>query len=163
MSGVNSLARNVATKTIFVDVSDKVDSTVSFNQGDLLIFDTTSKLLALPAAEADAATFLGVAPVTIVSGKYPSIYNTAVDASTGTPALPGPQYGSVYRVILTAGEAVVSGQEIYLDPVAGPRNVQSAGTKAIGIYEGKALTAGTGGTEIEVLIGARYSNDTLKF
>jgi hypothetical protein len=159
--GINTIARKIGTKTRFVDISAKIDSTVSFNQGDLLVWDNTNKLVVKAAAEADGATFLGIAPVTIVDGNYPPIYNS--DVVAGVPAIPGPEYGDVHRVMLKAGDAVVEGQTLFLDPASGGRFVQTAGTKAVGIYQGKALTAAVGGTEIEMLVGARWPNDTLEF
>lgn len=163
MSGVNSLARKIATKTRFVDIKDKLNSTVSFNQGDLLVWDDTNKLVKKAAAETDGEFALGIAPVTIVSGKYPQAYNTDVNASVAQAATPGPEYGDVHRVMLKGGDAVVAGQELFLYPAGGGRFVQAAGTKSVGIYQGKALTAATGGTEIEMLVGARWPNDTLEF
>lgn len=163
MAGVNTLAREVATKTLFVNIASKVDATISFLQGDHLIFDAATKLVRKPTVETEGNTYLGIAPVTIVNGKYPASYNTDVDASVSTPALPGPQYGSVHKVILKAGDAVVEGQTLFLDPASSSRGVQTAGTKAVGVYQGKALTAAVGGTEVEMLVGTRYPDDSLDF
>lgn len=163
MAGVNSLARKIATKTVMEDASKFVSSAISFNQGDLLYLDTTNHLIKHLAAETDAVTFVGIAPVTIVSGLYPSIYNTDVDASLKTPALPGPEYGDVHRVNLKAGDAVTPGVALFADPASGNRNVSITGTKQIGVYQGKALTAPAGGVDVEMLVGCRFPNDTLKF
>lgn len=163
MSGVNSLARKIATKTVVEDASKFVSSAISFDQGDLLYMDTTNHLIKKLAAETDGATFLGIAPVTIVSGKYPSVYNTAVDASVGTPALPGPEYGDVHKVLIKAGEVLTPGCALYADPATGSRNVQASGTKQVGVYQGAAQTVPTGGATIEMLVGCRFPNDTLKF
>jgi Uncharacterized conserved protein (DUF2190) len=163
MSGVNTLARRVATKSIYPDATALVSTAISFAQGDLIFFDDTNNLIKKVTAEADGATILGVAPVTIVSGKFPSIYNTAVDASVAIPHVPGPEYGDVHRMVLKAGDAINPGDKVYIDAANLGRGVTITGTKAIGIYQGKALTAATGGTEIEVLIGTRVPDDTLKF
>lgn len=163
MAGVNTLARRVAPKAVFVDAKSVVDSTVSFNQGDLLVFDATANLLKKPSAETEGATFLGVAVVTIVSGKPAGVYSTDVDASASIQSIPGPEYGDVHRVILKGGDAIEPGDLVYLAPATGTRAVTVTGTKAIGVYQGKALTAATGGTEIEVMIGARFGGDVLKF
>lgn len=161
--GTNSLARRIATKTRFVDISNKVTGSTSFNQGDHLIFDDTTNLVRKPTVETEGATYLGIAPVTIVNGKYPPSYVTDVDASVGRPALPGPIYGDVHRVMLKAGDAILPGDRVFLDPASGSRFVSVTGTKNIGVYQGAALTAAAGGTEIEVLIGARFPNDVLEF
>jgi len=161
--GQNTLARDVATKAIFIDISKKIDSAISFNQGDCLIYDAATDKVRVATVETEAATFLGIAPVTVVSGNYPQIYNTQVNNSVAVPAIPGPQYGSVYRLILKAGDAITAGDQVFLAPASDAQTVSVTGTKAIGIYQGQALTAPAGGTVIEVLVGARYSNDTLKF
>jgi len=100
-----------------------LSSAISFNQGDLLYLDTTAHLVKKITVETQSATFLGVAPVTIVSGKYPSAYNTDVDASVGIPAVPGPEYGSVYECLLKAGDAIVPGQKVYADPATAGNGV----------------------------------------
>jgi len=159
----NTLARVIAPKTIFPDLENAVSTSSTWNEGDLLIFNTTTKKLELPVAEADGATFVGVSPIQISGGKPPKVYVTDVDASAAIPAQMGPVYGNAFRVILKAGDAITTGASVYLDVASGAQNVSITGTKAIGTYYGKALTAATGGTVIEVVIGARFPNDTLKF
>ena len=159
----NTLARRIAPKTLLPDIQNVVDSTLSYGEGDLLVFDTTTHKLKLPSAETDGATFVGVSPIQVQLGKPPKVYVTDVDASAAIPAQMGPEYGNAYRLILKAGDAIVPGASVYLDPASGTQNVSVTGTKAIGVYYGKALTAATGGTVIEVVIGARFPNDTLKF
>lgn len=160
----NSLAREIATKTIYPNATPLIPLSLSFNEGDLLCYDSSAHLIKLPTAETDGATFLGVAPITVVNGKPKAAYVTDVDASVGQPAMPGPQYGSVYYVHLKAGDAVVPGSALYIDATGTVgRNVTSTGTKQIGIYQGPALTAPTGGQQVEMLVGARSPNDTLKF
>jgi hypothetical protein len=162
MAGVNKKVREVGTKTIFPDIKPLLASTVSFLQGDLLIFDALNHLVAKPTAEADGAYFLGVAPVTVTSGHLADVYVTDVNASVAVTAVPGPEYGSVYKVVLKTGDAITTGAYVYLDPASGTRNVTVVGTKAIGVYQGPALTA-VAGQEIEVLIGARVPGDALHF
>lgn len=163
MGGVNSLARRIATKSFTADASKFVDATISFNQGDLLMLDGADQLIKPLSAETDGEFFVGIAPITIVDGKYPSAYNTNVDASVKTPALAGPEYGDVHSVLIKAGEVLTPGCLLYADPVTGPRNVQATGTKAVGVYEGAALTVPAGGATIEMLVGMVFPNDTLKF
>lgn len=161
--GVNSTARKIATKMRFVDIANKVSGSTTFNQGDHLIFDTTTNLVRKATLETEGATYLGIAPVSIVNGKYPASYVTDVDASVGRTALPGPTYGDVHRVMLKAGDAILPGDMVFLDPASGSRFVSVTGTKNIGVYQGAALTGAAGGTEIEVLIGSRFPNDVLEF
>lgn len=159
MAGKNTLARKIATKMIFPDIKHLLDTTVSFDQGDLLCL--IGGLVKKASAETDGATFLGIAPVTVVAGKFPSVYHTDVDASAAVGAMVGPEYGDVHKVMLKAGDSLAAGDVVYLNPTAGGRGVQASGTKAIGVYQGKAVTAPTGGLEIEVLIGCRYPADAL--
>lgn len=159
----NTLVKRIATKSVFADIKLMVDVSSDFTQGDLVVFNTSSKKIVLAADETDGANFLGVMPVTLVDGKYPAVYNTDVDAAVGTPALPGPEYGSEYLVNIKAGEVLTVGCDLYLDPASGSRSVQVTGTKAVGIYQGKAVTVPTGGLEISMLVGCRRPNDVLKF
>jgi|GEM_PF-6943564 len=165
MAGVNNVKRKVATNTVVADIQKLVAATTSFNQGDLLFMDTTNHIVAPLVGETDGVTFLGIAPVTIVNGKYPASYVTSVDASVGIPSIPGPTFGDEYSVILKSGDTLVSGQVVYADPATGTRNVQASGTKIIGVYTGQegASITGDGTKEVTCKIGARYPGDTLKF
>ena len=164
MAGLNTITRSVCPKTLLADADKFVDATVSYNQGDLMIFDVGTGLLGLPALEADGSKFVGVALQDVVLGKIRSPYQgTAVDAAQATPALAGPQLGVVVKCVSKTGDAWAAGQAVFLDPATGTRGVSSAGTKAIGIYQGKVIAAAAAGQEIEVLLGARYPTDTLIF
>lgn len=144
-----------------ISAESLVDATVSYDQGDLLILDTTGHLLALPAAEGDLATFVGVAVETVVDGKLKRPFVTDVDASQAPSALAGPALGVVVKLVLKTGDALFPGDLVYGDPVSGTQNVQAAGTKAIGIYQGDAISSAFAGQKIDVLIGARYPGDSL--
>jgi len=164
MAGVNKITRSVAPKTLLCDADKYVSAAVSYNQGDLLIFDVGTGLIDNPAAEVDGAKFVGVALQDVVAGKVRSPYTgTDVDAAQGLPALAGPQFGVVVKCISKTGDSWVVGQAAFLDPATGTRGVSSAGTKAIGIFQGKAVAAAAAGQEVEVLLGARYPTDTLIF
>jgi hypothetical protein len=165
MSGKNTITRNVAQKSIFESAKSVIGATTSFDQGDHLFFDTVNHVLAKPAAEADGVTYLGIARVTVALGKLASPYAglTDVDASVAISDVPGPLYGVIAKCVLKTGDSLNPGDGVYLDPATGTRGVQAAGTKIIGIYQGKAIAAAAAGTEIEVLIGARYIGDVLKF
>lgn len=160
----NTVVREIAPKSIFEDATKLVNSSLSYEQGDLLVWDGTAKLLKVPTLEADGATFLGIARQKLVSGQPQSPYQgTAVDAAQKTPALAGPLYGVVARCVAKTGDAFAKGDLVYLDPATGGRGVSSAGTKAIGVYQGDTIASATAGQEIEVLIGARHPGDVLQF
>lgn len=163
MAGVNKIVRDLGAKSVFPDATAVISSSVSFNQGDLLVFNDTSNILAVPALETEGVTFLGIAPVTIVSGKLASPYVTAVDASQAISSVPGPSYNVVALLVAKTGVAFNPGDLVYLDPATGTRGVTSTGTKAIGVYQGAAISSATAGQEIEVLLGTRFPADALKF
>lgn len=163
MPGVNTIVRSVAPKSLFESARAVITAAVSFNQGDLLVFDDTNNRLKVPAAEAEGSTFLGVARVTIVNGKLASPYSTDVQASQAIQDIPGPVYGVVAKCVLKTGDTIAPGDSVFLDPATGTRGVTVTGTKAIGVYQGKAIAGAAAGTEIEVLIGCRHNNDVLKY
>lgn len=159
MAGVNKIIRSVNPVSVFPSARSQTDATVTYLQGDLLCL--LSGLIQKPSAEADGATFLGIASESITLGKLASPYSgTAVDSAQAITDIPGPVAGVVARVLLKSGDSLVAGGLVYLDPVTGSRNVQAAGTKAIGVYQGAAVTAGAS-TEVEVLLGHRFPGDTL--
>jgi hypothetical protein len=163
MAGANRVTRSVSPKTIFPSARDVVNSSLSYNQGDLLVFDDTNNLIKKPAAESEGSTFLGLAPHTLVLGKLVRPYSTDVDASQAASEIPGPEYGVIAKLVLKTGAALNPGDSVYLDPANGTYHVQEAGTKAIGIYAGPAISSAVAGQLIEVLLGCRHPGDVLKF
>lgn len=159
----NRIVLDQEKKSLFPSAKSVVTSVVSFNQGDLLVFDVTNHRLKLPAAETEGSTFVGMAEVTVVNGKIKSPYVTDVDASQGASDLPGPVYSVVVKVIAKTGDAFNPGDLVYLNPTAGAQNVSSAGTKAIGNYQGDIVAAAAAGQEILVKIGARHPGDALQY
>ena len=158
----NTIVREIGRKSIFESAFNVTDSAVSYNQGDLLVFNATTHKIVKPSAESEGSTFLGTAVVTVVNGKLKSPYSTSNDAAIQPSDIPGPAYGVSALVKLKNGDALASGEPVYLYPAGGEQHVQVAGTKAIGVYQGKNVTGGTD-TNIEVLLGARYYGDVLKF
>lgn len=162
----NNIVREVSPKSIFEDATAVV-GTLTCAQGDLIYLNTTSHVLANASggAETNGATFLGVARVALTSGKIVSPYQgTAVDAAQASgQACPGPLYGVVAKLTLKTGDALVAGGSVYLDPGTGAQGVTSTGTKAIGIYQGPAISSAVAGQQIEVLVGTRYPADSLSF
>jgi len=165
MSAKNTIVREVGRKSIFESAINVISSAVSFNQGDLLVFNDTSNLIAIPSAETEGSTFLGVATVSIASGKLIGPYTGIPDAVTSSAIndVPGPAYGVIAKCVAKTGITLAAGDPIYLDPATGTRGVTNTGTKIIGIYQGAAVATTVAGQEIEVLIGCRHNGDTLKY
>lgn len=159
----NRVTRTISEKSVFMDATQVIPSSLSYNQGDLLAFDSSSHIVKLMSAESDASTFLGVAVNTVVSGKLKSPYTgTAVDAVSGDNCIQGPVFGDIVKLQLKNGDSLNPGDYVYADPSTGNANVQATGTKPIGVYQGATVTAGTL-TYIELYLGARFPNDVLKF
>lgn len=165
MAAKNTIVREVGRKSIFESAINVISSAVSFDQGDLLVFDDSANLLKKPSAEAEGATFLGVATVSIASGKLVGPYTGIPDAvsTTAISDIPGPVYGVIAKCIAKTGDAFNPGDLVYLAPATSSRGVSSAGTKAIGVYQGPVIASAVAGQEVEILIGARHPADALKF
>lgn len=163
----NTITRTVSPGSIFESAQQVLNSSFNCNQGDLLCFDPTNALLIAPSGETAGVNFLGVARETLVNGAPRNPFaGTEAALSTAIPDSPGPQYGVIARCHLKPGDSLIPGSPVYLYPIAWTgRGVQAAGTKQIGVYQGAAVTGAPSGspTEIEVLIGHRYPNDTLAF
>ena len=165
----NYIKKSVSPKSIFDDMSNVVDSTITFNQGDLLIFNSSTHLLnpisTLGVSET-GANFVGISRVSITSGKPISpIQGTDVDAAAGTPAMAGPEYGVTAMVVLKTGDQIYPGDQVYPNGSAGARHVTiTVGSKKpIGIYQGPHITSAASGQEIEILLGAEYPDQSIKF
>lgn len=163
MAGKNTEVKIIAPKQLIADAKPVVSSAVNFAQGDILILDTSTALLRAPTAEAECSAFIGLAAIDVVSGKPASPYSTAVDAAAAIPALDGPLYGNTFNMVAKTGDAFTPGCKVYAHIATGSRGVSVSGTKAIGIYQGKAIASAAAGQEIECLIGARFPDDVLKF
>jgi hypothetical protein len=159
----NTVVYSVGMKQIFPNILNLVDATVSFAQGDLLVYDATNKLVRKAATEGESATLVGIAAFDAASGKPLSAYQTAVDASVSAPQMNGPMYGIVASMTLETGSTLSPGALVYGKPSLGAQYVATSGTKAIGVYQGKAIAGSAAGQVVEVLIGARYPGDALQF
>jgi hypothetical protein len=157
----NRITREVAPKSLFADATPVIDSTVSFNQGDLLYLDESAHLLKPLTGEGAGATFCGVAPVTVISGKLGSPYAglTKVDAASGTPRIPGPVFGVVAKLISKTGDAWAPGCAVYGTNNLDAQHVSSSGTKQIGVYQGVTIGSAAAGQEVEVLLLSREPGD----
>lgn len=154
----NNIVRQVAPASLFESAKNVIDSTSTWNCGDLLFLDDTANLLK-PLAEAtgDSVGLCGVAVQTLVSGKIKSPYTgTAVDASEAISDIKGPVYGVIASMVLATGVAFAKGDLVYgIDGVAGA-NAQTVTSVAdgspVGLYQGDTVASATAGQLGEVLI-----------
>lgn len=163
--GQNGTFRRVNRNSLIEDISAAVGASTTFNAGDFLCFNLTTKTFKTLGAESDSVTFAGLAVQSVVNGKPVSAYTTDVDASQGYPSIKGPEFGDEVYALLKAGDAVTPGSPLYYNTGATPvKNgvTVTAGTKIIGYYFGPALTgAPTTGTVIPIKLGARFVDSGL--
>lgn len=156
---INNIIRGGSqAKSLFESALPVLSVAVSYNQGDLLAFDTSAKVLKV-AGTGDSANFLGVAINTVVNGLPKSPYpGTAVDASQGASDMGGPVYGVVASLYLTSGDAFVLGAPVYL--TSDPQTVtvtQPGSAPYIGLFVGQqAITPAATGTKGDIQLGLRY-------
>lgn len=156
---INNIIRCGAQgKSLFDSALPVLSSAVTYNQGDLLAFNTSSKVLKV-AATGDGANFLGVAINTVVNGLPKQAYTgTAVDASVGMSDMGGPLYAVVAQLYLTSGDAFVLGAPVYLTADAQTITVTQPGSDpSVGVFVGpSAITPAASGTKGDVKLGLRY-------
>jgi hypothetical protein len=162
----NNIIRSIAPKSLFESAFPVLSTSVTYNQGDLLAFDTSSKILKPISATGDAANCLGVARQTVVSGVVKSPYQgTPVDASQAIEDVAGPVYGVVASLTLKTGDAFNPGDKVYLvttDAQTVTSTTNSGGAN-VGIFQGPAVASAAAGQTGAVLIGARYGTTDIKF
>lgn len=164
MSGKNTITRDVRRASVFESAINVISSALSFKQGDFLVFNTSTNLLQLPVAETDGDTFVGVATVSVSSGKLIGPYTGIPDAVSNSSIndVPGPVYGVIAKCVAKTGIALSPGGLVYLDPATGTRGIAATGTKAIGVYQGAAIASAVAGQEVEILICCRFPGDAIK-
>lgn len=163
---VNRIRRDEhLAKSHFESALGVIDTSLSFNQGDLLCFDSATHLIQVPSAETDGDSFLGISRVSIVNGKILSPYQgTAVDGAQAITDIAGPIYSCVASLLLNQGETISPGDLVYLNPAFAAYSIQTSGTKAIGHYVGVgSVTAGSGGSFVEIRLGSRFPDDVLTY
>lgn len=161
MANFSRIVKEINKSSMFDAAKPYISSAISWNQGDLIYFDTADQLLKPLTVEANATGAVGIADFAIISGRAVSpIQGTAVDAAQAIAEVPGPLFNVVARMKLTTGDTFTAGCLVY---AAGtdPQMISSSGTKAIGIFNGPAVTSVPSGTEGEALLGHRYPADTL--
>lgn len=158
----NRVTRSVAPKSLFESAKSATDVTVSYNQGDLMYFDSTAHLLKALDSDAHAAFAAGSAKVTVSLGKMVGPYaGLATDAASAVVDLPGPAYGVVAKMILKTGDAFNPGDKVYYGGDA--QTVSSTGTNPVGLFQGSAVSSAFAGQEGECLLGAAYGMPGLVF
>ena len=163
MKILNRIVRTVNQNSIFEDATNMIDSSSTFNQGDLLCF-AGNKIRASTAGDL-GDTFVGISRVSVVNGVLKQPYTTDVSANTGKSEIAGPVYGVVAKLVLKTGDALNPGQAVCLNPADGAYHVTSVppvNGVAIGIYQGPVIAAATAGQEIEVHLGCCYPTSTFK-
>lgn len=165
-SATNNIRREVRLGSICEDASSLVDSTVSFNQGDLLAI-VSNKLKAI-AIDGDTTTFAGVARMTVVLGKPVSPYQgTAVDASVAASAVVGPCFGVDAALTLNTGDAFHPGDLVYPIGSVNAQTVSSSSNtgarKPCGLYVGPTVASAAAGQLGIVSVGVAFPDGNLKF
>lgn len=156
----NNIVRTVRQMSMFEDAKNVISSASTYNQGDLLYFDTVNYILKPVAATGNAATICGVARQSVTSGKVVSPYPTPAN-SEAIASVAGPVYGVIATLNLKSGDAFTPGCKVYLSAVdaQGVTVTDPGDGLHIGVYQGKSLTAGSGATG-EVLVGCRMGAET---
>lgn len=164
---MNTIVKSNQLKMLVDRIDHLVDSTTNFKKGDLLVFDnSTSKVKAI-SSESESINLIGISQVEVVNGKTKSAYlGTSVDDAQGGVGIVGAAFGVVAKLKLKSGESLNPGDLVYSDPSIDAQTVKASGAtgaEPIGIYWGNAITSTSNNTEIEVLIGARYPDNKIKF
>jgi hypothetical protein len=163
---VDNIVRGGPGKSLFED-GKTVAGSSTWNQGDLVCFDTSSHSVRVVAATGDAVTIVGVADNNVISGKLVGPYTglTQVDAAQSSPGFVGPKYGVTARLKLHTGDAFVLGCKVYLSDGDDTQTVTSTAPDAnyIGIFVGSggsAVASAAADQLGDILIGARYPSAT---
>lgn len=155
------LSQSNNSKSLFNSGKAGVSSSISWQQGDLVCYDTSTFLLRVVAATSDAANIVGIADNRILNGQLYSPYAglTNVDAAQVSPDFVGPKYSVVAQMKLHTGDTLVFGQKVYLVDGADTQTVGATDPgdhNYVGIYMGSGITSAPAGSQVQVLIIARY-------
>lgn len=159
-SYADTRVRAVAPKSLFESALSVISSSSTWYRGDIVCFDTSSKILRVVSATTDSANVCGMAKQSISSGKPISPYQgTAVDAAVAIQDIAGPEYGTVWGLKVKTGDSLVKGCKVYLADGQDSQTVTVSDPgdgNHIGIYQGGTATAAAG-VRYPVLVGARYN------
>ena len=159
----NTVTRSIKEWSLFEDASNVIDSTISFEQGDLMYLD--SGLIRAQKVGDTGANFLGIAGDTVVSGLVKRPYSTDVDGSAAPNVVRGPRIGVYAKVISKTGDAWTPGDLVYPDPATSAAlgvSSTAGALVAIGIYTGKVIASAAAGQVIDVLIGQTRTSGALQ-
>ena len=158
----NRIVRSITQNAVFEDCTNLLTSSISWNQGDQLVYDSSAKTVRAMATESsDSANFLGIAIVTIVNGAIQGAYGTlATGSQTASGGIPGPVFGVEASWFLKSGDALSPGSSVYAYPTTNAQTVAATGTSPIGVYNGPAIT-GTGTNTVNVRVGCTFQKGNL--
>jgi len=159
-SNVDRIIRDDRGVTLFQSGKSAVDASSTWNQGDLITFNTSAHALRRVASTADGLTCVGIADNVVTNGKLAGPYDglTAVDAAQVTPDFVGPKYGVVASMVLVTSGAFHCGDKVYLQDGGDSQTVGPTGgdSNYVGIYVGTTIASAAAGQQGPILLGARY-------
>lgn len=161
----NNVVRSVSPKSLFESALAVLSSSVSYNQGDLLAFDNTNKVVKAVTGDGQSANLLGVARQKVVNGVVASPYSTSNDSSQAIEDNAGPVYGVVCFFTLTTGDAFNPGDKVYVT-TTNAQTVTSTNPgsgKQVGIFQDKAVASAAAGQTGLVLVGAWFSKSDIGY
>lgn len=153
-------------RSLFDSGKYAVDASSTWNQGDLIMFNTSVHALRRVTATGDGATFVGIADNVVTAGKLAGPYDglTAVSAAQVSPQFVGPKFGVVASLVLKTSDAFNIGSKVFLDDGGNSQQVtvtDPSDGNYIGIFVGPAaIASATAGQTGFILIGARYPQAT---
>lgn len=161
-TSVDSIVLGGPGKSLFEKGQIAVNSSIStWNQGDLICFDSGALGLRPVSATGDGLTIVGIADNVVVSGKLAGPYDglTAVNAAQSTPGFVGPKYGVVARMKLHLGDAFTMGCKVYLSNGDDCQTVSVTNPgdgNYVGIFQDLPVASAVAGQTAACLLGARY-------
>ena len=160
----NRIVRTIAQNSVFEDITSFVTSSSTFNQGDLMVLDTSTHLVRIATTESsDSANFLGISRVTVVNGVPQGPYQgLATSNNTAIGAIPGPVFGVEAAMLLKLNDVFLPGIPVYLIVSSGAQTVAISGTNPIGCYNGPAITGSAINTG-NIRLGCVYQKGALNF
>jgi hypothetical protein len=136
--------------------------TPTFNQGDLMCYDSSVPGIRAVTSTADGANILGISPVSVVAGKLAGPYDglTATNAAQAAQDFRGPISGFEASMKLNSGDAFTFGCKVYLVDGGDTQTVTITDTLTsgyfVGYYTGPAFTPATAGLTGPIHLVARF-------
>ena len=158
----NVISDNSNLRSLIEQALPALNSSSTFNQGDLVCLDATSHCLRAVAADTDGATILGVSPVSVNAGILAGPYQgLATQASQQPQQVQGPISGVVVGLKVNPGDALVFGAPVYLPLNGDTQTVTVTDTVGagnnVGIYMGPAVASAVTGTYYPIQVGFRLA------